>query len=210
MSEIEVPDGMWTAAMKATLDAGCLINTQQATVAIEAALRWLSENPIAPNEREFGECISNAGGHPILADWLKDAQAKGVDTATQTNYRRLFERAFNAGKESVAPPKFAHISEVASWPVENGEPKFNFGAIRFEPLTGCSPLPPELDRIEYFRKTLDGYVPMGIPVDVGQTQTPQSFDTPFGKVVVDERVPPGEIRVHSWNGPTLMKNIGTE
>lgn len=34
-----------------------------------------------------------------------------------------------------------------------------------------------------------------------------AFDTPFGRVVVDPRVPEGEIRLHSWNGPTLMKNI---
>jgi hypothetical protein len=30
----------------------------------------------------------------------------------------------------------------------------------------------------------------------------------WGKFVEDERVPKGEIRMGSWDGPTLMKNIG--
>jgi hypothetical protein len=33
------------------------------------------------------------------------------------------------------------------------------------------------------------------------------YETPFGKFEVDNRVPPGEIRLHQWNGPTLIKNI---
>ena len=37
--------------------------------------------------------------HPILAEWLADAKDKGVDQATQVNYRRLFERAFEAGRK---------------------------------------------------------------------------------------------------------------
>jgi hypothetical protein len=37
--------------------------------------------------------------HPILTEWLADAKDKGVDQATQVNYRRLFERAFEAGKK---------------------------------------------------------------------------------------------------------------
>lgn len=32
----------------------------------------------------------------------------------------------------------------------------------------------------------------------------------WGKFIADERVPKGEIRMGSWNGPTLMKNIGEE
>lgn len=36
----------------------------------------------------------------------------------------------------------------------------------------------------------------------------QNFiDTPFGKIVIDARVPPGEIRLHDWNGPTMVRNI---
>jgi len=38
--------------------------------------------------------------HPILKAWMDDAEAKGVDEATKCNYRRLFERAFQAGRES--------------------------------------------------------------------------------------------------------------
>lgn len=37
--------------------------------------------------------------HPILTEWLAAAKDKGVDQATQVNYRRLFERAFEAGKK---------------------------------------------------------------------------------------------------------------
>lgn len=35
------------------------------------------------------------------------------------------------------------------------------------------------------------------------------YDTPFGRIVIDARVPPGEIRLESCNGPTLIKNIAT-
>jgi hypothetical protein len=38
--------------------------------------------------------------HPILKEWLADAESKGVDTATKVNYIRLFERAFEAGAKS--------------------------------------------------------------------------------------------------------------
>ena len=40
--------------------------------------------------------------HPVLAEWMADADAKGVDKATKCNYRRLFDRAFQAGRESNA------------------------------------------------------------------------------------------------------------
>lgn len=32
----------------------------------------------------------------------------------------------------------------------------------------------------------------------------------WGKFIADPRVPKGEIRMGSWDGPTLVKNIGTE
>lgn len=38
----------------------------------------------------------------------------------------------------------------------------------------------------------------------------ESIDTPLGRIVFDDRVPPGEIRMHSWTGPTVMRNIGQE
>lgn len=39
---------------------------------------------------------------------------------------------------------------------------------------------------------------------------PIPFNTPFGRFVVDDRVPPGEIRLHDWTGPTLIRNIRVE
>jgi hypothetical protein len=39
--------------------------------------------------------------HPILKAWMAEAEAKGVDEATKCNYRRLFERAFEAGRNSL-------------------------------------------------------------------------------------------------------------
>jgi hypothetical protein len=36
----------------------------------------------------------------------------------------------------------------------------------------------------------------------------RSFTTPFGKFEIDDRVPPGEIHLHNWNGPTVIRNIG--
>lgn len=38
--------------------------------------------------------------HPILQEWIDDAKSKGVEPATIINYIRLFERAFQAGKDS--------------------------------------------------------------------------------------------------------------
>lgn len=46
---IVVPDGMYQAAMKYQ-DSGI-----QCSAALEAALRWLSENPITPSQKEAGE-----------------------------------------------------------------------------------------------------------------------------------------------------------
>ena len=43
-----------------------------------------------------------------------------------------------------------------------------------------------------------------------EPEAPRFFDTPFGRFEVDNRVPPGEIRLHNWNGPTLMRNIKIE
>jgi hypothetical protein len=37
----------------------------------------------------------------------------------------------------------------------------------------------------------------------------RSFSTPFGIFEIDDRVPPGEIRLHQWDGPTILKNVGT-
>lgn len=42
---------------------------------------------------------------------------------------------------------------------------------------------------------------------VPDPEVPQSFDTDFGRIEIDNRVPPGEIRLHNWNGPTLLKHI---
>ena len=36
----------------------------------------------------------------------------------------------------------------------------------------------------------------------------RSFSTPFGIFEVDDRVPPGEIRLYQWDGPTLVRNVG--
>ncbi len=38
----------------------------------------------------------------------------------------------------------------------------------------------------------------------------RSFSTPFGIFEIDDRVPPGEIRLHQWDGPTLVRNVGSE
>lgn len=33
------------------------------------------------------------------------------------------------------------------------------------------------------------------------------LETRFGRIEIDERVPPGEIRLHKWSGPTLVRDI---
>lgn len=125
MSEkkIEVPDGMYKAALKFQ-DSGI-----QCSAALEAALLWQRENHIEPTEAQIelflrGQGIKDTGYyfsllrsfglyfqsrmydapepnvHPVLKEWLEDCKAKGVDEATRVNYRRLFERAFEAGREA--------------------------------------------------------------------------------------------------------------
>jgi hypothetical protein len=74
MSEkkIVVPKGMLKAAGLSTdgIDPeGYFIYT-----AIEAALRWLSENPIVPSDEQVGEMLaakSQFYGHFVPADWIR-------------------------------------------------------------------------------------------------------------------------------------------
>ena len=63
---------------------------------------------------------------------------------------------------------------------------------------------PEVDRVDFFIKTPDGeYLPWK-PTEA-QDEMLKSFDTAFGRFEIDNRVPPGEIRLHNWNGPTMLK-----
>jgi len=52
--KIVVPDGMLTAAMQAIGIPEQYKQTHQVNKALEAALRWLSENPIVPTLDKFG------------------------------------------------------------------------------------------------------------------------------------------------------------
>lgn len=74
MSKIKVPDGMSRAAIRAASqawDAGDLKIVyppypnepfyNHSTVILEAALLWLSENPIAPTDKQFFDLSSDVG-----------------------------------------------------------------------------------------------------------------------------------------------------
>jgi len=53
-----VPEGMRSAVAKAVLsECGRVDYHPQIRVALEAALRWLSENPIVPTEEQWGQCL---------------------------------------------------------------------------------------------------------------------------------------------------------
>jgi hypothetical protein len=75
----------------------------------------------------------------------------------------------------------------------------------FEPAEPASA--PETDTRH---DSLDGHCYEGCPCIPAAPATPQHvfLDTPFGRIEIDDRVPPGEIRMHSWDGPVLVKNIG--
>lgn len=63
---------------------------------------------------------------------------------------------------------------------------------------------PEVDRVDFFTKGSDGaYRPF--PPTEAQDEMRKYFDTAFGRFEIDNRVPPGEIRLHNWSGPTLLK-----
>jgi len=67
MAKIKVPEGMLEAAMRASLEAGLAIGpSTELRIPIEAALRWLSENPIEPSLEQSAilrdlACVVSAG-----------------------------------------------------------------------------------------------------------------------------------------------------
>ncbi len=63
---------------------------------------------------------------------------------------------------------------------------------------------PEVDRVDFYIKTPDGEYRPWKPNEA-QDEMRKYFDTAFGRFEIDDRVPPGEIRLHNWNGPTLLK-----
>jgi hypothetical protein len=113
---------------------------------LEAALRWLSENPRVPTDAQIEDMkIKLVPVHPhwsnIVAEWQ----------------RRMF----------IAPD-------------------------------------PEVDRVDFYIKTPDGEYHPWKPTEA-QDEMRKSFDTAFGRFEIDDRAPPGEIRLHNWNGPTMLK-----
>lgn len=78
MSEkkIQVPEGMMKAALGANgaafaLEIGCV---EQVQLALEAALRWLSDNPIGPTEQqdhELAEWSEEHLGECPFAEWQR-------------------------------------------------------------------------------------------------------------------------------------------
>ena len=63
---------------------------------------------------------------------------------------------------------------------------------------------PAKEAIRWAISKIDGKPTDPEPRDVQHIQ----YSTPFGTFEIDDRVPPGESRLHSWNGPTVIRNIG--
>ena len=149
--KIQVPDGMSQAVHKAFIDASTQdefvgVDSDALQMILEAALRWLSENPRVPTDAQIEDMkIKLVPVHPhwsnIVAEWQ----------------RRMF----------IAPDL-------------------------------------EVDRVDFYIKTPDGEYRPWKPNEA-QDEMRKYFDTAFGRFEIDDRVPPGEIRLHNWNGPTLLK-----
>ena len=140
MSEkkIIVPEGMLEAAREEWRNGrnsdlpSTLVNH-----ILEDALLWLSENPIVPTyeqtetmRRMFRytteplrvyqdvatewqrRCFLAPKEHPILEVWLKDADAMGLHNSMKVNFMRLFDQAFQAGRESMVPSAVPAEPEV--------------------------------------------------------------------------------------------------
>ena len=131
MSEkIVVPEGMLKAAGKAS--GGVDPDGYFLYLPLQAALLWLSENPIVPTDEQveemriklvpvhphWGNIVAEwqrrmflasdkrADMHPLLQAWLKDADTMGVNNAMKVNFMRLFDQAFQAGREAAIPCAF--------------------------------------------------------------------------------------------------------
>jgi hypothetical protein len=152
MSErIVVPDGMLKAAVDARMAIWEHANdgyrnswmgvsaeasiTAQESIALEAALRWQSENPIVPTDEQCDELINMIGA----------------------NGRSLVRYPSRISKEQARNML-----------------------------------------VEWVRRMY-----------LAPEPTVQFFDTAFGRFEIDNRVPPGEIRLYDWNGPVLMKHLRT-
>lgn len=73
--QYEVPEKMLEAAMRASLDAGLPIGpSTELKIPIEAALRWLSENPITPSTQQWSELYHSSPsmtGRQRAAEWQR-------------------------------------------------------------------------------------------------------------------------------------------
>lgn len=63
----EVPEGMLKAA--GANSSGVDPCGFYLYMPLEAALRWLSENPIVPTDEQFENCLSSAAGRPTTMEW---------------------------------------------------------------------------------------------------------------------------------------------
>lgn len=91
MSKIKVPEGMWEAAKKALLESPPSVYAERGASRIcsEAALRWLSENPIVPTDEQIEtEAIKQTGFYPNQSA-KKEAFVLGAKWAFE-HQRRVF------------------------------------------------------------------------------------------------------------------------
>ena len=78
-NKIVVPEGMWIAGFNATItiaDRG-----EATTKCLEAALRWLSENPIVPTSRQERELVDS---------WIKETSLGKTEHLVTEWQRRMF------------------------------------------------------------------------------------------------------------------------
>jgi hypothetical protein len=176
-----LPEGMRGAALMSLDDPAHTPNIVAYWEFLEAALRWQSENPQVPTEQQLSDMAADAHVcmDEVIAEWQR--------------------RMYLAPEPEVDRVDFyVKGSDGEYRPWKPTEEQVRLGGEFFRSPIRC------LDCGTYF---------IGDSCPCKKKSNPevaqQSFDTAFGRFEIDDRVPPGEIRLHDWNGPVLIRNLRT-
>ena len=174
-----VPEGMLQAGR--AVYSGYVTAEVGARRILEAALRWLAENPQHPTDYEFGEIV-NACRDSIGAEaWEKGTEWMRAGMLCHEWQRRMFDapEPEMIGNEEIGRfcGRYQRIDDAVREAYLRGQQshkkeEFQFGATGFEPITGHRPNS-QVDKdggvigVDYYRRTPDGgYAKMDGPVDV--------------------------------------------
>ena len=176
--KILIPEGMLQAGR--AVYSGYVTAEVGARRILEAALRWLAENPQHPTDYEFGEIV-NACRDSIGAEaWEKGTEWMRAGMLCHEWQRRMFDapEPEMIGNEEIGRfcGRYQRIDDAVREAYLRGQQshkkeEFQFGATGFEPITGHRPNS-QVDKdggvigVDYYRRTPDGgYAKMDGPME---------------------------------------------